>query len=146
MGNVINNKFLNVPAGSQFDLDIGLPQNTFTKEDALKNCVTWVDSQRELQEARRLKRKRSEDDEDGCDSPDENEIDGTASMVSSMCMNKQRTKYVKMKDEQLNLKCEWRYCSFTSTILDNFVRHVSLHIPHLEVRMNEENEGETGCN
>lgn len=126
-------------------VDFSLPQNTFTKADALKNCGTWVDSQRQLQEAQRSKRKRSGDEEDGCDSPDENELDGTASMVSSRCISRQRTKYVRMKDEHLDMKCEWRDCDFTSTVLDNFVRHVSLHIPHLEVRMNEDDEGVYVC-
>ncbi|KAJ9576162.1 hypothetical protein L9F63_006984 [Diploptera punctata] len=131
--------------GPENGLDFSLPQNTFTKADAMKNCGTWVDSQRQLQEARRSKRKRSGDEEDGCDSPDENELDGTASMVSSRCTNRQRPKYIRLKDEKLNLKCDWQDCDFTSTDVDTFVRHVSLHIPHLDVRMNEDNEGVYVC-
>jgi hypothetical protein len=46
-----------------------------------------------------------------------------------------------MKDEQLDLQCEWRDCDYVTCNLDQFVRHVSLHIPHLEVKVNEDQEG-----
>ena len=124
-------------------MDFSLPQNTLTKEDAMEKCESWVESQQQLQEVRRSKRKRNRDSEEGCDSPDENEMDETASLASMCENNKKISKRFKLKDEILNLKCEWRDCDFTSINLEDFLRHVSLHIPNLEVKMNENGEGET---
>jgi hypothetical protein len=55
-----------------------------------------------------------------------------------------KAKAVKLKEEQLDLQCEWRDCDYRTCNLDHILRHVSLHIPHLEVKLNEDQEG-TGC-
>ncbi|XP_023708959.2 uncharacterized protein LOC111865293 [Cryptotermes secundus] len=117
----------------------------FTKDDALKNCGDWVDNQSSHIEKKNegsrpsQKRKQAPLCEEQCDSPDEN--DDADSVVSSACRNKRRRKAVKMKDEQLDLQCEWQDCDYVTCNLDQFVRHVSLHIPHLEVKVNEDQEG-----
>jgi hypothetical protein len=117
----------------------------FTKDDALKNCGDWVDNQSSHMEEKNedsrpsQKRKQAPLHEDQCNSPDEN--DDADSIVSSACGNKRRRKAIKLKDEQLDLQCEWRNCDYLTCNLDQFVRHVSLHIPHLEVKVNEDQEG-----
>jgi hypothetical protein len=117
----------------------------FTKADALKNCGDWVDNQSSHMEEKSEdsrsseKRKQVPLPQEQCDSPDEN--DDADTIVSSACGSKRRRKAIKLKDEQLDLQCEWRDCSYCTRNLDQFVRHVSLHIPHLEVKVNEDQEG-----
>jgi hypothetical protein len=48
---------------------------------------------------------------------------------------------VKLKDEQLDMRCEWQDCNYLTCNLDHFVRHVSHHIPQLEVKVNDDQEG-----
>jgi hypothetical protein len=52
-----------------------------------------------------------------------------------------KSKKVKLKEEELELQCEWRDCDYRTSGLDDFVCHVSLHLPHLEVKVNEDQEG-----
>jgi hypothetical protein len=114
-------------------------------DDPLKICDDRVDNQLAEMEAKKednrlvQKRKQTPPHEEQCDSPDEN--DDADSIVSSTCGKKRRRKAVKLKDEQLDLQCEWRDCNYVNGSLDQFVRHVSLHIPHLEVKVNEDQEG-----
>lgn len=119
------------------DSPLSLHQS-FTKADALKKCGDWVDSQschtQEKDMGCKAKQRGGQGEE--CDSPNE-----TDSIVSSACGNKRKRKMVKLKDEQLNLQCEWRSCDYVTCNLDDFVHHVSLHIPHLEVKENEDQEG-----
>lgn len=61
--------------------------------------------------------------------------------VAETKVRKCRRKAIKSSKEHLHLKCEWRQCDYESENLDNFVLHVSHHIPHLRLRFNEENEG-----
>jgi DNA polymerase II small subunit/DNA polymerase delta subunit B len=77
--------------------------------------------------------------EEECDSSDEN--NDTDSSVSSTSRKKRKRKVIKLKDEQLDLQCEWQGCDYFTCNLDDFVRHVSFHIPQLEVKMNEDQEG-----
>jgi hypothetical protein len=122
------------------DKPLSLHQS-FTKADALKKCGEWVDSQschmqrKDVDCSAKPKKEHRED----CDSADEN--DDANSVVSSACGNKRKRKIIKLKDEQLNLQCEWRDCNYVTCNLDHFVHHVSLHIPHLEVKENEDHEG-----
>ncbi|PSN35356.1 hypothetical protein C0J52_11505 [Blattella germanica] len=126
---------------------VSLPQHNFTKAEAMKNCGTWVDSQCQLQEERRAKRKRTSSvDEDDTDSLDENEV-GSVSMLSSMDSGRkrQRTKSVKMKNEHLELRCEWQDCDYMTNEMESFVRHVSAHISQLEIRMTDDDKGVYVC-
>jgi hypothetical protein len=52
-----------------------------------------------------------------------------------------KSKNIKLKAEHLDLQCEWRDCDYHTGNLDHFVRHVSLHLPHLEVKINKDQEG-----
>jgi hypothetical protein len=52
-----------------------------------------------------------------------------------------KSKKIKLKEEQLDLQCEWQDCDYRTSNLDHFVSHVSLHLPHLEVKVNEDQEG-----
>lgn len=115
-------------------------RQSFTKADALKKCGDWVDSQschmqRKDVDCKAKGKKRHEEE---CDFP---VGDGDSDSAVSACGNKRKRKMVKLKDEQLNLQCEWRDCSYVTCNLDHFVRHVSLHIPHLDVKENEDEEG-----
>jgi hypothetical protein len=91
-------------------------------------------------DCRSLQKRRLEE----CDSPDENDDDDDA-MMSSTGANKRKRRMVKLKDEQLDLRCEWQDCDYDTCNLDHFVRHVSLHIPYLGVKVNEEHEGAVYC-
>jgi hypothetical protein len=122
-----------------------LIRQKFTKDDALENCDDRVDNQSTHMEGKEEdtglsnKRKQATPQEQQCDSPDEN--DDADSITSSACGKKRRRKAIKLKDEQLDLQCEWRDCDYLTSNLDQFVRHVSLHIPNLEVKVNEDQEG-----
>jgi hypothetical protein len=66
----------------------------------------------------------------------------SGSNLASTCEEKKRkVKAIKLKDEQLDLQCEWRDCDYRTCSLDDFVNHVSLHIPQLEVKMIENKKG-----
>jgi hypothetical protein len=82
-------------------------------------------------------RMRAQVHEEQCESTDES--DGSA--PSACGKKKRRVKATKLKEEQLDLQCEWRDCDYHTSNLDHFVRHVSLHIPHLEAKGNEDQEG-----
>lgn len=74
-----------------------------------------------------------------CDSPDETyETDGNQ---SSTYGKKRKGKIYKPRYKQLDLQCGWRDCDYRSSDLDHFVQHVSFHIPHLEVKQNQNHEG-----
>jgi hypothetical protein len=60
---------------------------------------------------------------------------------TAISKEQRKSKKIKLKEEQLDLQCEWRECDYRTCNLDHFVRHVSLHIPHLEVKVNKDQEG-----
>jgi hypothetical protein len=72
---------------------------------------------------------------------DENHRPSQDSSETSISKEQRKSKKIKLKEEQLDLQCEWRDCDYRTCNLDHFVRHVSLHIPHLEVKVNEDQEG-----
>lgn len=114
------------------------------KADVQKKCGDWLASrsshvQEKALDYRSLQKRR----QDECDSPDEN--DDTDDMLSSTSANKRKRRMVKLKDEQLDLRCEWQDCDYLTCNVDHFVRHVSLHIPDLEVKVNEAQEGVYAC-
>jgi hypothetical protein len=63
-------------------------------------------------------------------------------IVPSACEEKKhKFRVKKLKDEQLDLQCGWRDCDYRTSNLDHFVRHVSFHLPHLEVKVYEDQKG-----
>jgi hypothetical protein len=115
-----------------------LPGQEVSEAAALTNCAESADNESsEIEEKKNCspsqKRKR-------CDSTDAS--DDSVSTVSSACGKKKcRDKVIRLKDEHLDLQCEWRDCDYRTCNLDHFVRHVSLHILHPEVIMNEDKKG-----
>jgi hypothetical protein len=63
------------------------------------------------------------------------------SVPCSCGKKKRKGTTIKLKDEHLDLRCEWRNCNYHTCKLDLFVRHVSLHIPQLSVEVNEDLKG-----
>lgn len=52
----------------------------------------------------------------------------------SQCGAKRRRLAVKLKDEILDMECDWKDCSFKSSSPKLFLEHVGEHIPELEMR------------
>lgn len=58
--------------------------------------------------------------------------------------NKPKKKYLWTKVPLL-LKCEWRNCSHENPSVEDFVKHVSFHIPEVEVQTDDEENDVLGC-
>jgi hypothetical protein len=115
------------------------PSGEVSEADALTNRAESADSEssqmKDKEEDCMTSQKRKR-----CDSTDAS--DDSDSAFPSSCGNKKhRGKVIKLKDEHLDLQCEWRDCDYRTCNLDHFVRHVSLNIPHPEVKVNEDLEG-----
>jgi hypothetical protein len=115
------------------------PSEEFSETDALTNCAEYVDNQSSQMQDKKedcrpsQKRKR-------CDSTDAS--DDSVSTAPSACATKKlRGKVIKLQDEHLDLQCEWRDCDYRTCNLDQFLHHVILHIPHPEVKVNEDKKG-----
>lgn len=78
--------------------------------------------------------------EEQCDSTAASD-DLDRSVPSDRGKKKRKGMAIKLKDEHLDLRCEWRDCDYNTCKLDLFVRHVSLHIPHFMVEVNEDRKG-----
>jgi hypothetical protein len=69
----------------------------------------------------------------------------TNSIVPSACGKKKVTcgkkKVTKLKNEQLDLKCGWQNCNYHTRKMDDFVHHVSWHIPDLGVKIYDTRKG-----
>lgn len=51
-------------------------------------------------------------------------------------------RHLNLKDQVLKLYCRWTKCDYMSTKVDDFVSHVTSHLPDLGIKCNEEdNEG-----
>jgi hypothetical protein len=62
------------------------------------------------------------------------ERNDTSTLIPSSCGKKvHKEKVIKLKEEQLDLQCEWWGCDYRSCDREQFVCHVSLHIPEREV-------------
>lgn len=68
------------------------------------------------------------------------ETSDAESSVSSTFGKKRKHKVIKLKNMQLNMRCEWQDCDYCTSNLDYFMQHVSFHIPHLEVKENNDQE------
>jgi hypothetical protein len=115
--------------------------------DGLESYADFVDSQSSYLDMRNEVCSTSEEKEQA---PPEYEkwcdftgaSDFSSNTVSSACGEKKRKRRViKLKEENLDLQCGWRDCDYRTSNLDPFVRHVSFHLPHLEVKLNEDQEG-----
>ena len=71
----------------------------------------------------------------------EDETSDTNSSVSSIFGKKRKRKMIRLKNMQLNMRCEWQNCDYCTSNLTHFVEHVSFHIPHLEIKENNDQEG-----
>lgn len=71
----------------------------------------------------------------------EDETSDTNSSMSSTFGKKHKRKTIRLKNMQLNMRCEWQNCNYCTSNLTHFVEHVSFHIPHLEVKENNDQEG-----
>lgn len=101
-------------------------------------CVKWIERQKDCLyiEDITAKRKPSLLDYDDCYNTD-SEFDSV-----SVCDAKRRRVGTQLKDEILDLTCEWKECTFKqrSKHMEEFLRHVSSHIPGIQVSMKDDNE------
>jgi hypothetical protein len=123
--------------GELFGTSPSFVSEEFSEADALANCAECVDNQssqmQEKEECRPSQKKKR------CDSTDASD-DSVSTVPSACAMKKRRGKAVKLQ-EHLDLQCEWRDCDYCTCNLDHFLHHVSLHIPHPEVKVNEDKKG-----
>jgi hypothetical protein len=135
---------------SQFDELSGTSEFLLSEDvpdaDALTNYADYVDNKSYHVDVKDEVCWSSEEPEqtpvreEQCDSSDASG-DSDSALPSARGKKKRKGRAIKLKDEHLDLKCGWRDCEHRTSNLDEFVRHVSLHVPHLEVKMNEDQEG-----
>lgn len=102
----------------------------------LDRCSNWVESQKDYSysEQETLKRKLEDFEyDDWCNT--DSEFDSV-----SECGGKKRKVGTQLKKEMLNLACEWKECAFRSGHMDQFLRHVSSHIPNIQISMKDDSE------
>lgn len=102
----------------------------------LDRCSNWVESQKDCSysEEESLKRKLGEFEyDDWCNT--DSEFDSV-----SECGGKKRKVGTQLKDEVLNLVCEWKECTFCSSRVDQFLKHVSSHIPSIQISVKDDSE------
>ncbi|XP_046431100.1 histone H4 transcription factor [Neodiprion fabricii] len=111
-----------------------------SSKELQNRCHGWVESQQELlySEDNVLKRKLDTEPEEFFDT--DSEFDSV-----SECGTKRRRVLKQVKDEVLNLLCEWKDCLFDTNSLDIFVKHVSNHIPQLKIVTTEEGREVYAC-
>ncbi|PNF32344.1 hypothetical protein B7P43_G13153 [Cryptotermes secundus] len=132
-----------LPGTSAFNLS-----EEFTEADLLKifdelESSQSFHAQQTNEECRTLlEREQTPLHKERCDS---SESDSTETNELPTAENTRVLKSINLRDEPLHLQCEWQDCGHFSHNLDDFARHVSFHIPHLEVRMNEKQEGVYAC-
>lgn len=100
-------------------------------QEVQDRCNIWVKSQSELgfPSAPNLKRPADCDPEECCET--DSEFDSV-----SECGGKRRRVAVQVKNEVLNLVCQWKNCSFKTPSIDRFVSHVASHVPDLVIKHN----------
>ncbi|XP_012526497.1 histone H4 transcription factor [Monomorium pharaonis] len=103
----------------------------------LDRCSNWVELQKDYSypEEERLKHRLRDEFEydDWCNT--DSEFDSV-----SECGGKKRKAGTQLKDEVLTLACEWKKCTFCSNHLDQFLRHVSSHIPSIQISTKDDNK------
>lgn len=102
----------------------------------LDRCNKWVESQKDYSytEEDTLKRKSEISEYDDCYNTD-SEFDSV-----SECGNKRRRVGTQLKNEVLDLVCQWKECTFRSSHMEQFLRHVSSHIPSIQISVRDDNE------
>ncbi|XP_049764763.1 histone H4 transcription factor [Schistocerca cancellata] len=118
--------------------------NTFRRSDALENCRNWVNQSQELYPTKSIRTKSNKEErqvtatveEQDVDSPDGNESDSKTS--NGKCSMLIKGKRLWLKEQVLHLVCEWKNCAYEIDDVETFVRHVSMHIPDLDIRINED--------
>ncbi|XP_049836877.1 histone H4 transcription factor [Schistocerca gregaria] len=118
--------------------------NTFRRSDALENCRNWVNQSQELYPTKSIRTESNKEErqvtatveEQDVDSPDGNESDSKTS--NGKCSMLIKGKRLWLKEQVLHLVCEWKNCSYEIDDVETFVRHVSMHIPDLDIRVNED--------
>ncbi|KAJ8683240.1 hypothetical protein QAD02_019032 [Eretmocerus hayati] len=58
----------------------------------------------------------------------------------SECGAKRRRLGVPLKNEKLDLSCEWRGCQFNVRSMDAFAKHVANHVTELEIKVTDDGE------
>lgn len=119
--------------------------NAFRRSDALENCRNWVNQSQELYPIKNIKTRNNKEgpitattEEQDVDSPDGNESESKAS--NGKCSMLIKGKRLWLKEQVLHLVCEWKNCSYECEDVETFVRHVSMHIPDLDIRVNEDGQ------
>lgn len=98
----------------------------------LDRCSNWMEAQKDrTYEQETLKRKLKEFEFDDWYNTD-SEFDSV-----SECGGKKRKVGTQLKDERLDLACEWKECTYRSGHLEQFLRHVSSHISNVEISVRE---------
>jgi hypothetical protein len=117
-----------------------------TETDAVSNYTDCVDSQSDHMDLKiqvcnpSEERKQTPIHEEQCVSAD---VSGDADSIvpSARGENKHKGRVIKLKDEQLDLQCGWQDCDYCTGNLEHFVRHVSFHLPHVEIKVYEDQKG-----
>lgn len=104
-----------------------------TNLEVEERCIQWIKSQSGLASSPAHSGSRHETD---CDLEERVDTDSEFDSVSE-CGGRKRRHVIKTKDDDFNYICEWKDCVFTSHSLDNFVTHVSSHVPQLDVQKTE---------
>jgi hypothetical protein len=113
--------------------------------DGLENYADYVDSQSSHLDFNEFcsaseEREQAPVYEELCDFTVSNDYSG--STLPSPCRKKEhKGRAIKLKEEKLDLQCGWRDCDYCTSNIDHFVCHVSFHLPHLGVKLNENQEG-----
>lgn len=98
-------------------------------------CSKWVESQKDYSySGDTLRRKLSESENDDWCCTD-SEFDSV-----SECGRKKRRVGIQLKNEALDLACEWKECTFHNNHMERFLRHVSSHIPNVQISVKDNNE------
>ncbi|XP_011638600.1 histone H4 transcription factor isoform X2 [Pogonomyrmex barbatus] len=102
----------------------------------LDRCGSWVELQKDFsyleEETAQCKLDEFEYD-DWCNT--DSEFDSV-----SECGGKKRKVGIQLKAEVLDLVCEWKECTFRNSHLDQFLRHISSHIPNVQIGMKDDSE------
>lgn len=102
-----------------------------------ERCSKWIESQKDYpysEDDSDLKRKLGESEYDDCYNTD-SEFDSV-----SECGGKRRRLGIQLKNEVLDLACEWGRCVFRSKHMEQFLRHVSNHIPSIQISVRDDSE------
>lgn len=99
-------------------------------------CIKWMELQEDYSytEDTTSKRKLTDFEYEDCYNTD-SEFDSV-----SVCDAKKRRVGTQLKDEILDLNCEWKECTFHSKHMDQFLRHVSSHMSSIEVDIKDDSE------